>query len=366
MTVLRLRFVHRYRDRHGRLRYYFRRAGFPRVALPSEPGSEEFMDAYKRAFAGDRLPAGQGRAAPGSVSALVAGYYTSAEWAGLAEGTKKTRRGILERFRAEYGDKPVARLEAQHVRRIIAGKSATPHAANNLLKVLRLVLQFAVEDGWIKANPARDVRGIKVRSEGFRTWSEEEIQAFERRWPVGTRQRLALALLLYTGQRRSDVVRMGRQDVREGHLRVRQVKTGARLAIPLHAELRVILAASQAERLTFLLTGQGKPFTPAGFGNWFGDAVKAADLPAGLSAHGLRKAAARRLAEAGCTPHQIAAITGHKTLQEIADYTAAVDQRRLAGEAMARIGGAKGEHRVANPTTVSQPRGENPSKIKED
>jgi integrase len=114
---------------------------------------------------------------------------------------------------------------------------------------------------------------------------------------------------------------------------VRQQKTGIELAIPIHATLAAIIAETPANHLTLLTTQTGKPFSAAGFGNWFRDRCNEAGL-AHCSAHGLRKAAARRLAEAGCTMHEIAAITGHASLSEIQRYTKAADQARLARGAM--------------------------------
>lgn len=176
---------------------------------------------------------------------------------------------------------------------------------------------------------------------GFTDWPDEAIAAFEKRWPSGTRERLALCLLLYTGQRRGDMVRMGRQHRSGDNIRVTQNKTGVSLVIPMHARLVAEIDASAAkDQLTFLCTAFGRPFSAAGFGNWFRDVVDAVpDLKgSGLTAHGLRKAAARRLAEAGCSALQIAAITGHKTLKEVSRYTAAADQGRMARDAMKRIG----------------------------
>jgi integrase len=149
---------------------------------------------------------------------------------------------------------------------------------------------------------------------------------------VGSRARLALALLLYTGQRRSDVVRMGRQHVRDGLLHVRQQKTAVELVIPVHSDLAELVAGA-TDRLTFLVNDWGRPFTVGSFSNWFRAQCDMANLRH-CSAHGLRKAAARRLAEAGCTEHEIAAITGHASLREVARYTRAADQRRLADAAM--------------------------------
>jgi integrase len=114
---------------------------------------------------------------------------------------------------------------------------------------------------------------------------------------------------------------------------VRQQKTGIELAIPIHATLAAIIAETPADHLTLLTTQTGKPFSAAGFGNWFRDRCNEAGL-SHCSAHGLRKAAARRLAEAGCTMHEIAAITGHASLSEVQRYTKAADQARLARAAM--------------------------------
>jgi len=353
VTKLRLRYVHRYRDTRGKVRHYFRRPGVPRIPLPGLPGSAEFMEAYQLALAGAApLPeVGQARTKPGSLSALIVSYYRSAEFAGLAASTRRTRRAILEAFRGQHGDKPVKGLQRQHVRRILADRAATPHAANNLFKILRLLMRFAILEGWRDDDPTLGEKGIRTRSDGFHTWTDAEIAAFEAHHAIGTRERLALALLLYTAQRRSDVVGMGRQDMRGGRLYVRQVKTRARLAIPVHPELASVLASTPSGNLPFLVTAHGKPFTAAGFGNWFGDACRAAGLPKGCSAHGLRKAAARRLAEAGCSTHEIMAITGHKSLSEVARYTTAASQEHLADRAMDRITGAEPERRLANSGT---------------
>jgi integrase len=346
MAHLQLRYIHRFRDRHGKERFYFRRPGCERVPLPGLPGSAEFMAAYQSALAGStpRPQPGAKRIQPGSFDALAIAYYQSAEFHQLAPSTKATYRNIVEDIRRRAGHLPIAYLQRDSVRHIIARRADTPAAANALLKMLRILMRLALDEGWRRDDPTAGVRRIRSKSEGFRTWTDAEIAAFEARWPIGTRERLALALLLYTGQRRSDVVRMGRQHVRGNAIEIRQQKTGERLLIPIHPHLRAALDACPAEHLTFLTTSFGKPFTFAGFGNWFADAVKAAGL-SGVSAHGLRKAAARTLAEAGCTPHQIAAITGHRSLREVERYTRAADQARLAEVAITKMRGSpKGEH----------------------
>ncbi len=323
-------------DRHGKPRWYYRRAGHKRAPLPGLPWSPEFMRAYEAALSG-KIEVGAARSKPGSIGALIKTYYASPEFRNLSASTQATYRGILERFGAEHGDKRVVKLRREDVKALVAKKADTPAAANNLLRMLRMLMRVALEAGWRDDDPTAGVKEIRSRSEGFRTWSEEDIAQYEAKFPLGTRAHLALALLLYTGQRRSDVVRMGRQHIRNGVLKVTQQKTGAEVSIPVHASLKAAIDALPKDQLTFLMTAQGKPFTPAGFTNWFRDRVHEAGLH-GLSPHGLRKAVCRRLAEAHCTPSEIMAISGHKTLKEVTRYTEAVNRARLAEKAIAAIG----------------------------
>ncbi len=249
---------------------------------------------------------------------------------------------------AEHGNKPVARLERRHVREIVAKKAATPAAANNLLHMIRTLMRFAVEEEWRRDDPTVGVKSIHIKSDGFHTWNEEEIRAFEEYWPIGTRQRLAFALLLYTAQRSGDVRLMGRQHIQNGKIRVQQTKTGASLLIPIHQALQAVLDKHSLSHMTLVTTARGEPYTRKGFGNWFSDACRAAGLPKGCSAHGLRKAACRRLAEAGCSANTIASISGHKTLKEVSRYTKAADQELLAEAGIQAITSPDGEQKVAN------------------
>jgi integrase len=220
---------------------------------------------------------------------------------------------------------------------MIDAKAATPVAANHFLQALRRLMKLAIDLGWRKDDPTAGILNIRNRSEGFRTWSEEDISTYEAKFPLGSRARLAFALLLHTGQRRGDVVRMGRQHIRNGVLTIQQQKTGQEISLPIHANLKAAIASLPKDQLSLLLTGQGKPFTPAGFTNWFHQCVVEAGLAPGLSPHGLRKAVCRRLAEAGCSPHEIMAISGHRTLSEVTRYTMAANRVNLAVDAMKKI-----------------------------
>jgi integrase len=234
-----------------------------------------------------------------------------------------------------HGDKRAADLRREHVVRLMAARADEPGAANGLRVALRVMMKHAIEIGLRADDPTREVRAMRIKTDGHHSWTDDEIAQFEHCHPIGSRARLALALLLYTGQRRGDVIRMGAQHIRDGALCVKQEKTGAELIIPVHPDLATIIAAVQRNNLTFVTTRQGGPFQGSAFSRWFRNECDKAGLPH-CSAHGLRKAAARRLAEAGCTAHEIGAITGHASLTELVRYTRAADQKRLAEAAMTK------------------------------
>jgi integrase len=362
----RLPFIHSYRDRHGKPRHYFRRRGYQRVTLPGLPGSPEFMTAYALALAGQTAPPieiAASRARPGSVSQAVGLYLGSADYLDLVARSRRSLRLLLDRFRAEHGDRPIADLRGTHVEAMMAGMA--PYAARDFFKALHAVAKVAVRAGLIETDPTTGARRPKIKDRGgFHCWTDDEIVQFEAHHSIESRARLAFALLLFTGQRRGDVIVMGRQHVRGGFIHVRQAKTGANLQIKVLPELEAILAAHPAVNLTFLTTHTGEPFSATGFSNWFGHMCTAAGLP-GLSAHGLRKSMCRRLAEAGCSANEIASVSGHKTLREIQRYTQAADQKAMAEAAMKAMEEQKRSALVANlpvreVATRPAPRGRKP------
>lgn len=334
------KFVHRFRDRHGKVRFYFRRPGFKQTPLPSST-SPEFWEAYNAALSGNvAIEIGAGRTTPGTINAAVVSFYNSSAYKLLAKETRRTRRNTLERFRAEHGTKRVALLQSAHIKRLLDGKVSTPFMARNFLKAIRALMQHCVEQRLRSDDPTIGIRYTKIpreRQGGFETWSEQQITQFETTHEIGTKARLAFALLLYTGQRRGDVLRMGRQHIANGAIKVRQQKTGVELEVPIHSDLHEIITATPNDHLTFLTTQHGEAFSPAGFSNLFRRWVKAAGLPAGISAHGLRKACCRRLAEAGCSAPEISAISGHLSLREVQRYIAKADQGRMARSATTKV-----------------------------
>lgn len=332
-------------DRHGNVRVYYRKPGCAKLRLREEPGSTAFLEEYRRAVNGEFLSPKKSAAPsvrPGAdtLTWLIDRYFESAEFKSLNPSTQKTRRLILGHIADADGNKPYKLLETKHVRRMRDLKAEKPEAANGRVKALRAVFAWAVQLGVDLAthNPARDVPYIDSKSEGFHSWTDAEVAQFEDRHPVGTKARLAMALLLYSSQRRSDVVLFGPEHVHNGWLHFTQQKNRERkpiyLEIPIVPELQAILDATELGEETFLTNAYGRPFTVESFGNWFRDRCNEAGLKH-CTAHGLRKAAARRLAENDRSSHQIMAITGHRTLKEVDRYTRAANQRKLAGQAFA-------------------------------
>jgi integrase len=327
------RYTHGFIDRHGKPRFYFRRKGHRRLPLPGLPWSPEFMTAYEAAIKGEAAPlitVETNRTRPGTLGALVGSYFASPQFLTLSPSTQATYRGIIERFRNDHGHRRVTHLQRDKLREMLSNRIKTPAAANNWLRMVRMLMRFAIEMGMRNDDPTLGIKTLKIHSDGFKAWEPERVEQYRARYPLGTTSRLALELLLNTAQRRSDVVRMGRQHIRDGILSIRQQKTGALVEIPILSELQEALEAMPADNLTFLTTEYGKPFTAAGFGNWFRQQCNAAGLPIGYSAHGLRKTAATRLADAGCTDHEIMAWGGWETLKEVQRYTKAANRKRLA------------------------------------
>lgn len=340
------RYVKQYRDGAGNWVNQYRRGG-KLVRLPNGRDFTEawwaaYYEAERRFLAGEVRAIGETRTAPNSVDAALIGYYRSTVFRNLAANSQRSLRQALERdFRPGYGDARIGHLRAKHVIDIVAEKAETsPSGARQLLAAIRSFCGYCVATELLASNPTHGIKGPKSKSDGFHTWTDEQIARFENHWPIGSLARLAESLHIFTAQRSSDVLRMGSQHVRDGVLNITQQKTGTAVAIPVHPELqRVLDEVPRTTELAFVHAAAGKRFTDYN-GRWR-EWVKAAGLPKECVPHGLRKAAARRLAEAGCSAHEIMAITGHKTLAEVQRYTDKVEMERLARQAVARIVAAK-------------------------
>jgi integrase len=341
------------RDRHGNVRIYFRAKGRPKVRLRGTPWTPEFMAEYEAAKGAAAEPSRKSRVAAGTWRWLCVKYFGEcAEYKRLDPQTQHVRRLILEGTFDEpiapgsaklFRDMPLSRMGTDAVEVLRDRKIDLPGAANNRVKAIRQVFKFGMRkkhpDGklYVSNNPARDVEKFKYGSTGFHSWTQEEVRQFEERYPIGTKARLALALLLLTGQRRADVIRFGKQHVRKGKLVFTQRKGRHRkpkqLSLPILPVLQRIIDASPCGDLTFLVNHLNRPFTDAGFGNRFRDWCDQAGLPK-CSAHGLRKAGATIAANKGATSRQLMAIFGWDSIKMAELYTQAADQERLAESAM--------------------------------
>ena len=340
-------------DRHGNIRIYFRRKGQPKTRIVGMPWTPTFMGHYEELLRGKVEPEGIG-SHTGKLNTwrwLCQKYFACIEFKQLTPAFQTVRRQILESTFGEplspgsketFADFPVARMTRKAIKVLRDRKAATPEAANNRVKSIRRVFAYALEehDTLVSLNPARDVPFFKSNSEGFHTWTEEEVEQYLKVHKEGSKARLALFLLLYTGVRRSDVVLLGRQLMRDGWFKFQPRKTRRLSADFLEIPVLPILSAEIAKgpqgHLNFLVTEYGKPFTANGFGNRFKAWCMEANLPH-CSAHGLRKAGATFAAENGATEHQLMAIYGWKSAKMAAVYTRKVRQKKLAGSAMAFI-----------------------------
>jgi len=338
------------KGRDGSVMLYVRRNGL-RVRLRERKGTIAFQQEYARAVERvSRLSEGKTGPERGTLSWLGALYFASREFAALGDNTKYQRRKALEGcFRELYtdgttlmGECPVDKLTAQGIKRFRDLKQDAPAMANYRRASLSVLFSWAIEQTppLAKSNPVRDVRQVKYATDGFHTWTPTEVAQFEAHYAIGTKERLALALMLYTGCRRSDVVRLGPGSVTDGWLRFVPWKTRAKRAA--HTEkpwlpvLADIVEMSPCGATTFLLNERGKAFRADIFGKWFRRVCDRAGLPQ-CTAHGLRKAGATLAAESGASIHQLMAIFDWRTPGQAKVYTDAADRRRLTGQSMGML-----------------------------
>lgn len=361
MTVkLNLPYLSMETDRHGNDRLYVRRNG-RRIRIKGQVGTPGFARAYGEALealATPPAPTAPKASGPahGTLGWLAERFYASDEFRGLDPDSQRTRRRVIDSCLAEphtdTDPEPMAHCPLEHVtskkiKRLRDMKAGLPGAANNRKKYLSAMFGWAIEAELMTSNPARDVRSKKYASDGFYTWTVGDLTAFEKRHPIGTKARLALSLLLYLGVRRGDLVRLGPEDVQDGVVKFIPNKTRHQRRTesqkPILPALSRIIECSPCGTKTFLETSFGKPFSAAGFGNWFRERCDEAGLTK-CSAHGLRKIGATLCAESGATEHQLMAIFDWSTPAQAAVYTRAASRRALAASSMHMLGSGRGVH----------------------
>lgn len=338
--------LYRGRTRHGQTRIMFRRGAEPQVRLHETPGTEAFDAEYKRIFARDVVAPAKNRSgfAPDTLDWLVQRYYRSADFHRLKESTRYVRRGILDRICQIAGFREYATMPPKAIAALRDANPDRPDSGNGKVKALRQLFAWAClpETGYMAHNPARDVRLLKSRNPaGFREWTEADVEAYEARHPLGTKARLALDLLLYTGVRRSDVVRLGPGMEDNGFLVFAETK-GAEHTVkshrmPILAPLRASLDATATGHMVYLVTPAGAAHSAKAFGGWFKRRCAEAGINPELAAHGLRKLGATRLADNGATTHELMAVYGWTKTAQAEIYTRQANRKLLEARAMGKL-----------------------------
>ena len=335
-------------DRHGKRRFRLRRRIKGRsidICLPGPYGSPEFRQAYEQAIEGARSA---GKAPPpGTFGNLIHAYLASAQFRGLAASTRADTRGRLEWVREAIGPGKYAKMEPRHVAALMERKGG-PAAANRLRKDLGQLYRFAAKRfGFKGQNPAALADPHRVKRGGYHTWTDAEIAQYRATFSTGTKQRLALELLLSTGASRQDAVGLTRANIRGGRIGYRRGKTNEAVDLPMLPELGRELALLPSTQMVLLARNDGvRGYAVESFGILFRRWCNEAGLE-GCSAHGLRKAGARRLAEAGATEFEVMSFLGHATAKEASRYVAAANRATLADSGMAKLG-AKTETKLSN------------------
>ncbi len=318
------------------VRYVFRRRGQRSIVLPGPFLSEAFNAAYAAAL-GVPQQIGADRTGPGSVDALCVKFYASSFWREtLTDASRQTYRPIIERFRAQHGTKSVAHIEPRVVVALL-DRVAKPSARKKLLKVLRMLMQAAIPS-LLKTDPTAGIKVTLPKSKGHHSWTDDEIEQYRARWPLGTSARLVMEFALETTSRRTEVARLSPQHVKDGWLKIERCHRSRDVEILITPTLQAAIDAMPAIGMrTYVVGKRGGPLTPDAVAGEFAKWATEAGLPAHCRLHGLKKGGMRRIAEKGASTHELQSVSGHKTLAMIQHYTDAVDRKKLAASVHAKV-----------------------------
>lgn len=333
-------FVSAFVDVRGKERFRFRRGGVSRYLPP--PGSPEYKAEYQNAL--ENVPKIE-RAIPKSIADLVARYYRSVEFRQTGAHWQATMKAYMEPFREKAGAIPVADFKPRHIERELADKMEQTvvkgrkfggtAAAQRLHEMLNRLFKYAESLEWIEENPVKKVKVPKHKVKGFTPWNEADIAKFRRRWPLGTKARLAMELMLWTGARRGDAHLMA--PPQNGWFLWQAAKTGKLVEMPVVPPLQAAIdAMPEVGREALIVTEFGKPFSRAGFGNWFGDRCRDAGLE-GRTAHGLRKALTRRAADLNVSQQGLKALGQWENDAEVRTYADSANRNRMAEDALMAV-----------------------------
>lgn len=352
-------FLIRQVTRHGRAVWYFRRHKTgPAIRIRAEFGTPEFTRQYEAALIGqpiEKKPKTRG----GSLRWLFERFKESSSWSSLALATRKQRENIISGVIAREGDTPAIEIVKADIVEAVDKRRNTPAQARNFIDAMRCMYRWAKAVDLVDHDPTEGIKYPKrPKGPGFEMWTEDELQAFERCWPIGTLERVWFDVLLYTGLRRGDAVRVGKQHVREvidpesGDLIrvifIKTEKTGREVAIPILPVLQATLDEGPTGDLAFICGRDRKPLSKEVFGNFFRTAARAAGVR--KSPHGIRKAGATRCANLGASGRELDALFGWEGGQMSDLYTKAADRLRLAIGAVGKLaGGTPGERSIRTP-----------------
>lgn len=326
----------------GRVYHYFRHRGVYR-ALPGEPRSEEFQQAYARAFASISAEI-EVRIIPGSVRALVRDFKSSPEWAALAPKTQADYARVLDAL-ATIGDFQADNVRRQHIIKLRNKMAANARTRDLFVAAVSRCFTIGMDLGYTDRNPAARIERLNT-SESFLPWPKAAREAFEAsempQW-----LRTAYMIGLYTGQREGDVLRLSRARYDGNWFHVRQGRPDAKrgkgrkgrlveLDIPVVPALRAYLASQALPGLLFVTHEDGTPVKAHELQHELRRRLDALSL-GDYAFHGLRHTTGTALAESGASDREIMSITGHLTEQMVSRYTKRANQRILAASAMKKL-----------------------------
>lgn len=328
-------YLHHETTRHGQKVWYYRPSkAAKRIRIYAQYGTPEFREAVEAARQGRKIE--KNKPVSGTLEWLVKEYRAkSGTWQGYSQATRHKYELILDGMLKEARDIAYVKINQTTITNAMNKRAATPFQANNFLKAVKGLFKWAVQASHMKIDPTANVEPLQTKTTGFHAWTENELEIFEKKYALGTRERLAFDILLYTGLRRGDAVRLGPQHIRNGIFSITTEKTGIDIVAPVLPKLMASMEAARIGKTSFIIGERGEPMTKEGFGNWFGKVCAEMGLPG--SAHGLRKAGATRAANNGATVAQLEAIFGWSGGGMASLYTQKANRVRLAKEAMTKL-----------------------------
>ena len=337
----RLPYLQHQRSKTGREFWYVRKGRGKRIRIPGAYGSDEFMSAYTAAIGVPAQPLAQ-KVSTDTMAYLIAEYRASHDFTSKSPATRYQREFHLKRLEETIGDQPFASFSTAEIQRAFDKRKDKPAQARHWFECLKALFKLAKRRDWRKDDPTADV-DAKIsgkKTEGFAPWKAEDLAAYEAKWPVGTRERLMVDVLLYSGFRRSDAFRFGPKHIRDGVITIQTQKTGTEVTMSLLPPLKASIEAGPVGTETFIATKSGKPFTRESFGNTFRKAAQAAGVFKPL--HGLRKAAAERAALAGATTNELQSLFGWTNVAMANHYTKMAERKGLGLAASGKLAAALG------------------------